>query len=407
MCEADAVKIVICLQVIDELDEKKYDSRLGDRAVSALKQIETLTESGDPVREGVSIEIYQPGTLTGSGDKLIIRQIVGYVEETGDQNVAVYSDDTGMRLRCSPHGIEVIKPDQSTRKPLIQSEQTKRIRELEEENAKLKAQYPKIEIFVSHFNQELKTEIPFKAKLSKPDNDFDVKNELERRREQLELKFSDEEISFILGGKERFPLRGRVDINQVISKYMTELEIYLQDYENFLKDVHDAINQNARKFVFMMNIRNSGSAPAETIDLTIKLPPIFSFISGIGTTKGKSFCITEPTPPKFHPQNNRSITPDLAGITVPDDHMKEPFVYHGRGVQRWPVRLIDGGAEGYSMTTRIEQLVHTESFEFGPFAAIFKTWDEASTFDAEVTGTVVNPPLTIKDSIKFVIKVDS
>ena len=58
ICIADEVKLVLCMQVINELDEKKDDSRLGDRARRAIKEIKTLIANGGLVREGVTIEVF-------------------------------------------------------------------------------------------------------------------------------------------------------------------------------------------------------------------------------------------------------------------------------------------------------------------------------------------------------------
>ena len=122
--------------------------------------------------------------------------------------------------------------------------------------------------------------------------------------------------------------------------------------------------------------------------------------------RGSSFSLSEPRPPKFRPQLHRTITPDLSGITVPDDHMKKPYVITGPRFGPMPVHLNGNDQSGYGITFRIGRLIQTHSEDFGPFAAIFNSWDVINTFDAKVTGTAVNPAVTINEAIKFVIEVE-
>src|SRR4051812_37565949 len=56
LLKARSVKLVICLPVIQELDEKKSDTRLADRARRAIKEIE-LHEGSKPLRAGVVMEV--------------------------------------------------------------------------------------------------------------------------------------------------------------------------------------------------------------------------------------------------------------------------------------------------------------------------------------------------------------
>ena len=123
---SEAVKLVICLQVIHELDEKKNDSHLSDRAARAIKEISGLSESGLPARADVTLEVFNrevrlvefPDTLSpDSKDDRIVHLVKAYQQQHTDEKVAVVTEDYGMKLRCKAHGIALFEPDKSKRLP--------------------------------------------------------------------------------------------------------------------------------------------------------------------------------------------------------------------------------------------------------------------------------------------------
>jgi predicted ribonuclease YlaK len=81
LCNAESVKLVICMQVIHELDEMKGHPHLADRARRAIKEIRELSSAGCRVRDDVELEIFAceirredfPATLSPeSGDDRIV-----------------------------------------------------------------------------------------------------------------------------------------------------------------------------------------------------------------------------------------------------------------------------------------------------------------------------------------------
>ena len=58
VCNASHVVVVICMQVIRELDSKKDDPRLGGRAKRAIKEIRGIRASNGKIREDVELEIF-------------------------------------------------------------------------------------------------------------------------------------------------------------------------------------------------------------------------------------------------------------------------------------------------------------------------------------------------------------
>lgn len=112
--EADQVRLVIPLRVVEELDHKKYDRRsdLADRARRVLPMIQALVEEGGApgeIREGVTIEIpVDPGPRQRpeDADREVLNTCHELREFSGESAVLV-SADTALRLRGEAEGLQV------------------------------------------------------------------------------------------------------------------------------------------------------------------------------------------------------------------------------------------------------------------------------------------------------------
>jgi predicted ribonuclease YlaK len=58
ICDSESVKLVLCMQVIHELDGKKDDARLSERAQHKIKEISEYRLNNSLVRENVDLEIF-------------------------------------------------------------------------------------------------------------------------------------------------------------------------------------------------------------------------------------------------------------------------------------------------------------------------------------------------------------
>ena len=109
LLSAKSVTLVLCLPVIQELDHKKYDSRLGDRASRALKEIDEYDTAVKPLKPGVHLEIYNEelrhdefrGSLSpDSPDDRIVHLVKKYKEAHVGRAVCVVAADFGIKKRC-------------------------------------------------------------------------------------------------------------------------------------------------------------------------------------------------------------------------------------------------------------------------------------------------------------------
>lgn len=123
---SEAVRLVLPLRVIEELDMSKYRERddIADRARRLLSQLWALLgpTAGGPVkiREGVTIEVPVddgPRQRTLDADQEILNECL-MLKALG-QAVSLISDDTGLSIRATAQGVTVIPmPEKYLRKKL-------------------------------------------------------------------------------------------------------------------------------------------------------------------------------------------------------------------------------------------------------------------------------------------------
>src|SRR5689334_9354396 len=58
VCDSEAVVLVLCMQVVHELDEKKSDAKLRSRAERVLRDVEAMETNQQGLRHGVSMETF-------------------------------------------------------------------------------------------------------------------------------------------------------------------------------------------------------------------------------------------------------------------------------------------------------------------------------------------------------------
>ena len=155
VCGCATVRLVLCLQVIHELDGKKDDPRLGNRASRAIKDIKAVRSAGGSLREGVTLVVFNyeiraadfPATLSpDSKDDRIVHSVRKYLDEYPGVRAAVYTEDMGMSLRCEANGLAVVEPDPARRLENPQDEQTKKYRQAMSELNSLKNRLPAFSI---------------------------------------------------------------------------------------------------------------------------------------------------------------------------------------------------------------------------------------------------------------------
>ena len=305
VCRSNQVRLVFCLQVISELDDKKDDSRLGVRAQKRIRELRELRRSNTVFQEGVSVEVFNyqprsqdfPETLSHEAkDDRIVHSVLTFSKQNPAISVAVYSEDMGMALRCEAHGILVVEPDSGVRLANPESEQQKKHRLAVTELNELKKRVPELELIVTttHVTQPVKQPAIFEV--TGHWEDHDVAAELQKYVANAELHAMNKEE--IAGGGLIPKLPQKQD---AVHRYNDKLAEHVEEYGKWLKYRAMLEKIHAHLFRFQLWIKNTGNVPAEDIDLVIDIPNVLFTLFPDDTEEAKQLVLPEPPKAPIRP----------------------------------------------------------------------------------------------------------
>jgi rRNA-processing protein FCF1 len=127
LLNADQVRLLLPMQVVDELDEKKYtgSDRVRRKARAILPHIEGMVgpdgAPGEPLRPGVTMEVELVGEdqHNPDADRSIIATCTELARLVGQSNgVTLVTGDAGMRMRAAQRGVRAVEmPEDYLREP--------------------------------------------------------------------------------------------------------------------------------------------------------------------------------------------------------------------------------------------------------------------------------------------------
>lgn len=116
LLDADRVRLIIPLRVVEELDAKKYSGqRLAPRARALLPWLEEHLGPGGipgPIGDGVTIEvpIEAEGRVRPADADAEILTVCQDTEQLSGRAAVLMTADTSMRIRAQAAGITVLRP---------------------------------------------------------------------------------------------------------------------------------------------------------------------------------------------------------------------------------------------------------------------------------------------------------
>jgi hypothetical protein len=150
------VRLVACLGMIHELDEKKSHSTLSGRAGTWIRLLSKSLAGPQTIRTNVTLEIFTSSAVKGSkessqGDAAIVSQVQEFKALNPDADVRVVTEDLGMQVRCHAEGLSFFSPDGIiTRLPNPSDEIQKENLSLRKQLADEKARLPDIRMVATN-----------------------------------------------------------------------------------------------------------------------------------------------------------------------------------------------------------------------------------------------------------------
>jgi hypothetical protein len=395
--EADQIKLVVCMHVINELDPKKSDSSLGSRAQRAIKELEDHPNGGE-IQPNVSLEIYDQeirhddfpvGRSPNSGDDIIICQVLSFMRRNEGAEGKVYSADFGMQLRCKSK-IGILKPDVATRLPNPTLEYERKYKELLAKQQDTKPSIDVLNDIVSHERQARGL-----WRIWRKPTILDAEAEFQKTKNQMLLGIPKDDYQFYVSQQGGTTRREWLKYEQDAQTYLTNFETWLARW-----------NQNASLFgpcfAFGITLANNGRMPAHHLEVTLKFPPILATIRRYGgdLLVGNLDDITSPSPsPPERPLTVREKALDARNsharyfASVASEHNPPPPDVHGYGTFQ----------DGFQLVLKLKELKHHKQWSFGNFVSMFLREKDHHTFNVECRITADNIPdietskLTFKD----------
>ena len=254
IAQANSIELVLPSNVINVLDQKKFDSSdsaVKDRARKVLARLEKIsTDDRHYVRKDVTLCLLDQVPETDpvklrlnpySEDDRILAEILKYREIHPNRNVAVTTGDFGFRRRLGARQIPILQLSDDYLLADRPNSDQKRIKELELQLLELK-------------NMQHKLNLTF----------FDGRNFIEINLRSARLLSEEEILSRIAMERDSLASSFAMDI---INK--RAMEVYLDEYHSFLRKRNEYKLVRSRMIELKFVLANDGSGSAEDTDVDI------------------------------------------------------------------------------------------------------------------------------------------
>lgn len=390
---AKTVKLCICMIVAHELDKKKNDPLLRDRANGAIKELSRMNRAKGAVRDNVTLEIlvgelrredFPHGYSPDSSDDAILVHALQYGDEHVEEKIAIVSEDLGMEVKCVAHGFAILRPDTiAGRLPNPADAKTKEHRQALAELERLKNKLPNLRVLVSMPKKPppssaLRFEPP--AQLPFRDIDSEVGAAEAKRR--------------VYSGRTKGEITGRVPHEEYI-RYDSEFDQYVADFRAYLLKVNQQAEHRARSFCAMFSLENTGGAPAEDVDVDLNFPPGIT-IERIGES---SILLQEPRPPSLPGANPQlsygNLLGSLGAIGQP------PVANVPKSSDQVGFRIRKGFA--YQASWHIDRLKHGYHRNMFVVRIVFRDRQAVKSFHVDYTCSAGNHPDKKMGRVDFIV----
>lgn len=298
----EKVALIVAPIVLRELDEQKNGQkttkRSRERARKVLARLTELwaNELSAEIRLGVTIQhvLEQPrvdfdalGLNRDWADHQLIASIIAFREQLNSEDqVVLITRDSGPTLKARQYGIRTIRLSSNLELVDEADPETVRIRELERELREAKGAFPKLSITFRSGNNTIECMLP-----AKPDESAPI---IETMMLDLRAKYPLQAYRKRLSSPKQRKLwwwfkRDRGTVGELlaeqgyehvsdteIDRYNEEIQRFFRTYEQYLLQLAGIEEFYSRALSLEMLLTNSGTAPAEDIDIFLHFPDGFA-----------------------------------------------------------------------------------------------------------------------------------
>lgn len=387
LCAAPRVELVVCMPVIHELDEHVRDALLRERARRSRRDVQGALEKAGVVRDGVTLRVdsaeadpaeMRPPLVGAVRDD----QIVWIMKraQTAGRNVAIVTADLGMRLKCGVHGVKAFEPPAAGELASPADDQVRETKSLQRELAQLRDRRA-----VCHV--EASSDQDGQGSSRKPEIRLVRRPPLDLDRAIAAVKNSYPLIEIPPPDHPRGVFAGLLVSDEANQRYNEELEAFYARYMAYGEAMNQFRAREGRVFRFSLWLDNTGTLPAEDIDVELSFPA--DRVDRLSADEGDDEAWYAPPPAPTPPEELRSWMDQLSRHPVLDPgilrHMTpipERLASELRRVVFPPLIKKDGSY--YRVTIRATRLRHNDNIGLGRYIAILPEGVPAQPFPVDV-----------------------
>ena len=272
----EPVTVIVSRVTVRELDKHKFNHRSGrirERASRVIKELESLVSAGGFVKEGVELKFYgsfpsidfrEFGLHQDWADDVLLASALEALESDSSSEVLVLSDDAAVRLKASELGITPLEPPAGLRLPEDPDPLEKENLDLRRKLAVVENTLPSLGLVYVDGGAVTRFRVPNDDAFSPVPSSQEVHEKIRAREERLAYKMPQGVFAVFVAPAKDEPERYTKDLGKHLKRYADYL-VRLPEWERY----------RSRVFELAVKLVNSGSAPAEDIDIYLDFPGDF------------------------------------------------------------------------------------------------------------------------------------
>jgi len=383
LVKARAVVLAIAAVVTRELEEQRVvhqSRRIRNRATSSIKLLQKYIRDSH-VRDGVALQFLtdEPTADYAAANNLNLLladdRLIGTYLLFRDANPSVrcvmVTNDLPLTVKFTHRQIEFISLDESSLLPSEPDPIEKKYKQLEAELQRYKSRQPDLSVKFSDGENHARFRLIPPTNM--PDPEPEIRTKVEAAKEKckpVDLAPPPEPVDSnhpfagiaqqLLQVTEGFQLLGR----QFYEDYNRRVERYYREYEKYLRETVEFKARDTRTIELELVLHNSGTCPAEDIDVYLHFPDGFLLYDERSTP--------EPPEEPAIPSKEPNLT---AGLLMPDS------LYLGR-TPTLPDRTLPRirKTNSYDVTFKVPKLKHDFIHKIEAFYVAFDSWASVASF---------------------------
>jgi hypothetical protein len=399
----------ITLRELDKHKNTHSSGRIRERARRMLKKIEGWT-AGEEIRPSVSMEFMKGvptvdyrslGLNRDWADDILIASVLQYSTDHPDEvSVVLVTQDSGPRITASQLGIRVMELPEQYKLPTEPDPLEAENRELVRTISALQNALPKLTVSFAGSEQPEQH-----ATFALPPPPDSMEDEITRKIEELKGKLPKQHPPDRTPPNPKSPVTlmqaqlaglGHLDpiAAEEYERYNRGVDEYLRSYEGYMRDTWELQATNKRSIGFEIEIRNTGTAPAEDVDVLFHFPDGFLLFSEEELPEIPK----EPSPPR-KPRTRIQIMSESIG-RIPRLDLVRPVMPDIRVPSSFSIER----TQSYDVRDHFPRIKHGDKAVLPEIFLTFDSYETVSSFACNYTIRPANLPTPITGELHFVIE---